>query len=81
MERGQRNWLVTCGSVGKVLPAVLAPLIILELRSDPSWVGIYFGLTAFAALIGQLGSGADTTHATDSIPARASWSCPAACRD
>jgi hypothetical protein len=47
----------TCGSVGRVLPAVLAPLIILELHADPAWVGVYFGLTALAALIGQLGSG------------------------
>ena len=47
----------TCGSVGRVLPAVLAPLIIVELHADPSWVGIYFGLGAIAALIGQLGSG------------------------
>jgi hypothetical protein len=47
----------TCGSVGRVLPAVLAPLIILELHADASWVGVYFGLTAIAALIGQLGSG------------------------
>ena len=47
----------TCGSVGRVLPAVLAPLIIAELRADPAWVGVYFGLTAIAALIGQLGSG------------------------
>jgi MFS transporter len=47
----------TCGSVGRVLPAVLAPLIILELHADPSWVGVYFGLAAVAALIGQLGSG------------------------
>ena len=47
----------TCGSVGRVLPAVLAPLIIRELDADPSWVGVYFGLTAVAALIGQLGSG------------------------
>jgi len=47
----------TCGSVGRVLPAVLAPLIIVELHADPSWVGIYFGLVAIAALIGQLGSG------------------------
>jgi hypothetical protein len=47
----------TCGSVGRVLPAVLAPLIITELHGDPSWVGIYFGLVAIAALIGQLGSG------------------------
>lgn len=47
----------TCGSVGRVLPAVLAPLIIRELHADPSWVGVYFGLVAIAALIGQLGSG------------------------
>lgn len=47
----------TCGSVGRVLPAVLAPLVIDELHADPSWVGIYFGLVAIAALIGQLGSG------------------------
>ena len=47
----------TCGSVGRVLPAVLAPLIIVELHADPAWVGVYFGLCALAALIGQLGSG------------------------
>ena len=47
----------SCGSVGRVLPAVLAPLIILKLHADPSWVGVYFSLTAVAALIGQLGSG------------------------
>ncbi len=47
----------TCGSVGRVLPAVLAPLILLELHADPSWVGVYFALAALAALIGQLGSG------------------------
>jgi nitrate/nitrite transporter NarK len=47
----------TCGSVGRVLPAVLAPLIIRQLHADPSWVGVYFGLVAIAALIGQLGSG------------------------
>jgi hypothetical protein len=35
----------TCGSVGRVLPAVLAPLIIAELHADPAWVGVYFGLT------------------------------------
>ncbi len=47
----------TCGSVARVLPAVLAPLIIAELHADPSWVGVYFGLAAIAALVGQLGSG------------------------
>ena len=38
----------TCGSVARVLPAVLAPLIIHELNADPSWVGMYFGLVAIA---------------------------------
>jgi len=47
----------TCGSVGRVLPAVLAPLIIRELHADASWVGMYFGVVAVAALIGQLGAG------------------------
>jgi hypothetical protein len=47
----------TCGSVARVLPAVLAPLVIAEWHADPSWVGVYFGLVAIAALIGQLGSG------------------------
>src|SRR5438045_193251 len=47
----------TCGSIAQALPAVLAPLIIAELHADAAWVGIYFSLTAFAGLIGQLGSG------------------------
>ena len=47
----------TCSSIGRVLPAVLAPLIIRELHGEPSWVGVYFGLVAIAALMGQLGSG------------------------
>src|ERR1700675_1738006 len=47
----------TCGSNARALPAVLAPLIIAELHADAAWVGVYFSLTAFAGLIGQLGSG------------------------
>jgi hypothetical protein len=47
----------TCGSIARALPAVLAPLIIAELHADAAWVGVYFSLTAFAGLIGQLGSG------------------------
>src|ERR1700750_938862 len=47
----------TCGSIARPLPAVLAPLIIAELHANAAWVGIYFSLTAFAGLIGQLGSG------------------------
>src|SRR5437868_9761077 len=47
----------TFASVGKVLPAVLAPLILVELHADAGWVGVYFGLTAIAALVGQMGCG------------------------
>lgn len=47
----------TCGSIARALPAVLAPLIIAELHASAAWVGVYFSLTAFAGLIGQLGSG------------------------
>ena len=44
-------------SIGKVLPAVLAPMIIAELAYDPSWIGVYFGLTSVFALIAQMGCG------------------------
>jgi predicted MFS family arabinose efflux permease len=44
-------------SIGKVLPAVLAPVIVAELAYDPSWVGIYFGLTSVFALLAQMGCG------------------------
>ena len=44
-------------ALGRALPAVIAPAIIADLRIDPAWIGIYFGLTAFAALIAQLGCG------------------------
>jgi predicted MFS family arabinose efflux permease len=44
-------------SIGKVLPAVLAPVIIAELAYDPSWVGVYFGLTSIFALMAQMGCG------------------------
>jgi hypothetical protein len=47
----------TCGSIARALPAVLAPLIVAELHANAAWVGVYFSLTAFAGLIGQLGSG------------------------
>ena len=32
----------TFASVGKVLPAVTAPLVLAELGTDPAWVGVYF---------------------------------------
>ena len=41
-------------SIGKVLPAVLAPVIIADLHFDPALVGIYFGLTSFFALSAQI---------------------------
>lgn len=44
-------------SVGKTLPAVVAPVVITELDADPAWVGVYYGLTAAAALLGQMGCG------------------------
>jgi hypothetical protein len=30
----------TFASVGKVLPAVVAPLVIAERHADPAWVGV-----------------------------------------
>ena len=44
-------------ALGRALPAVIAPAITADLHIDPAWIGIYFGLTAFAALIAQLGCG------------------------
>jgi MFS family permease len=47
----------TFASVGKVLPAVVAPLVILELHADPAWVGVYYGVSAAASLFAQMGCG------------------------
>src|ERR1700736_4827182 len=47
----------TFASVGKTLPAVVAPLVIAELHADPAWVGVYYGLAAVASLIAQMGCG------------------------
>ena len=44
-------------ALGRALPAVIAPAIITDLRIDAVWVGIYFGLTAAASLVAQLGCG------------------------
>ncbi|HKM74340.1 MAG TPA: MFS transporter [Stellaceae bacterium] len=44
-------------SVGKVLPAVLAPLVIAELHAGPAWVGVYYGVSAAASLVVQMGCG------------------------
>jgi hypothetical protein len=47
----------TFASVGKVLPAVLAPLVITELHADLAWVGVYYGVSAAASLVAQMGCG------------------------
>ena len=47
----------TFASVGKVLPAVLAPLVIAEFRADPAWIGVYYGFSAAASLVAQMGCG------------------------
>jgi len=44
-------------ALGRSLPAVIAPAIILDLKLAPAWIGVYFGLTAFASLFAQLGCG------------------------
>lgn len=44
-------------ALGRALPAVIAPAIITDLRIDAAWIGVYFGITAFASLISQLGCG------------------------
>lgn len=44
-------------ALGRSLPAVIAPAIILDLRLAPAWIGVYFALTALASLVVQLGCG------------------------
>jgi MFS family permease len=44
-------------ALGRALPAVIAPAIITDLSIDAAWIGIYFGLTAAASLVAQLGCG------------------------
>jgi len=44
-------------SIGRTVPAVLAPVIVADLHMDPAVVGVFFGVTAAAALTGQLGCG------------------------
>jgi hypothetical protein len=42
-------------SLGKVLRAILAPLVIAELHADPAWVGVYYLVSAAASLFAQMG--------------------------
>jgi len=44
-------------SLGRALPAVIAPAIIGDLKYSAAWVGIYFTLSASASLVSQLGCG------------------------
>ena len=44
-------------TIGKVLPAVIAPPILLELKIDPSWLGVYVGIIAAVSLAVQAGCG------------------------
>src|SRR4051795_1701549 len=47
----------TFASVGKTLPAIVAPLVLAELGADAAWVGVYFGFSAAASLVAQMGCG------------------------
>ena len=44
-------------SLGRSLPAVIAPAIILDLQLSPAWIGVYFGIYSISALLVQLGGG------------------------
>jgi MFS family permease len=44
-------------ALGKVLPAVLAPVVLMDLNISPSWFGIYIAIAAGSALIIQVGCG------------------------
>ena len=44
-------------TVGKVLPAILAPAILNDLLIEPSWLGVYFGIISIVALVVQVGCG------------------------
>ncbi len=44
-------------TVGKVLPAILAPAILSDLLFAPSWLGVYFGIISIVALAVQVGCG------------------------
>jgi MFS family permease len=47
----------TFASLGRSLPPVIAPAIIADLRLDPTWLGVYVAIAAFASLVFQLGCG------------------------
>jgi MFS family permease len=47
----------TFASIGRGLPAVVAPAVIADLHFDPAWFGAYVSLSAIASLLFQLGCG------------------------
>lgn len=47
----------TFATLGRNLPYVIAPAVLLDLRLDPAWLGIYVAIAALAALVTQLGCG------------------------
>lgn len=44
-------------TLSKVIPAVLAPVVLNDLNIDPIWLGIYMSLMALSAVIVQIGCG------------------------
>jgi MFS family permease len=44
-------------TLSKVLPAVLAPVVLIDLNIDPTWLGIYISLMALSALVVQVSCG------------------------
>ncbi|MFN0163904.1 MAG: MFS transporter [Burkholderiales bacterium] len=44
-------------TIGRTLPAVIAPAIIADLRYDAAWIGVYFACVAASSLVVQLGCG------------------------
>ena len=44
-------------TIGKVLPAILAPAIFDDLLINPSWLGVYVGIISIVALTVQVGCG------------------------
>jgi MFS family permease len=47
----------TFAAIGRNLPYIVAPAILVDLNLDPAWVGVYVALASFAALVVQLGCG------------------------
>ena len=47
----------TCAALGRNLPSIIAPAIILDLDLDPALAGVYVGLAAASSLAFQMGCG------------------------